>query len=222
MERTEWPDAEKLAELRSSGQVAVSSFSLVCLGSAAWLLALYVQRHELPVLQGLWLKLYARPDLLTQAAAEETLAQVFSILVRLFAAPAAVVAIAVLGGGLFQSACLIRPAALGLDLNKISPFAQPAWSGALRRLGLALLVMLLAVGASAGLVYLSAAGILGLLNLKREVVALWLPRQYSAIMPFALISLGLAAFFGWLIRRFTFMLEHRITKAEAERQAGLH
>lgn len=222
MERTEWPDAEKLAELRLKGQVAVSAFSLICLGAAAWLLTLYVQRQELLTLRDLWFKLYAAPELILEPASEEAISQALSILSRLIAVPAAVVLVAVLGGGLFQSACLIRPAALGLDLNKISPFNLPGWSGSLRRLGSGLLIIILASAAAAWLVYLTGAQILGLLNLKRELAVAWLPEHYSAALPFALISLGLAAFFGWLIKRFTFMLEHRITRAEAEKQARLN
>jgi len=192
-----WPTDKKLAKLRAAGKVPYSKFAT----SSAVLVSIAISVF---LLKKQWNTFIVIREVETAAL--------------LFLAPPLCVLIVTLLVGLLQTKFFWRPALLSIQGERLSPFKVPS----LARLSWGLLmhlagwIAILIVGLF--LIYLFSPAIMSLLNLNINDVVLWPWQGYTNFIPVLLIILGLLALGSWLWSRFRFMIAHRMTSEDLEKE----
>jgi flagellar biosynthesis protein FlhB len=208
-EKSEWPSASHLADLREQGIVPYSSFSTACIGTAALVISLYI-------LEGRILSVIAK--FRQQCAGDDfSLLQLFnrleSDLVVLLLVPVLTVLVVRWLWGLLQTRFLFSASKLAFRFQFGLPAGDRLWRRAARYL-LLLAACVLIVLLSFRYLF---SDVMVLLNNDRTYWLAW-PRhflqKFLPILTGVLVCAGLVA---WLWNRLAFMFEHRTTRGELYR-----
>jgi flagellar biosynthesis protein FlhB len=212
LEKTEGPSEAKLKNLREQGVVPISRFSGRCIGTIAYLAALWMMRSS--AVEG-FAKLKSVSD---SAPLTPVLKEALAKLLPVFAGPLLISAIVVLLWGLFQTRFLFRFGLLSPDGARLMRFGAPDLSGILFRslTGIAQGLCFLAAGALAARICWT--GVMYLLNNDRLYLASWASSIAQVSLAPICIVLAVLAVAGFFSARFLFFMRHRMTRQELERE----
>ena len=213
LDKTEWPNEAKLKRLREEGVVPLSLFSCRCVGSVAFLFTLWMLRARIAAL-GIALREVYNAGVFSHEAAR----LIASETARLVVTPLAVCAVVIVLWGLLQSRFLFRFGLVALNFQRLTKVHFPNPVGLFMRMfgAVALALILIAVGLlSARLCW---TGVLYLLNNDRLYLGSWAPAVAQALLVPASLLLGVMALLGWLLSKFLFLAQHRMSRTELERE----
>ena len=156
----------------------------------------------------------------SRTPASDAIARIVQSAITLLLAPAVIAAAAIIAAGLLQTKFLLRPGLLSLQLERLNPFKRldaglAVWRPAT---GLVCLLVLLVIsGALAASLFPPAAA---MLNSDPADTIWWPYYAVRTVAPFIAAAVAAAAFAAALWARLRFMLVHRMTREEMEKQAA--
>ncbi|MBX7137407.1 MAG: EscU/YscU/HrcU family type III secretion system export apparatus switch protein [Oligoflexia bacterium] len=217
-ERTEWPTAAKLGELRERGLVPVSRLALWSGALIGCVIAVFVLGSTWNFPQR-WLEIGAAtqadsPNLMAELAAHQ------GEIVKLLCLPALGAALLVILAGVVQTRFLFRPATLAPQGERLWNPAAASFARPIARPLSAVLWLVLGIFCGFLLFSSQSALLLGLLN---QSVAPGIARLTDMLKSYALIAAAAAlagAILGWIAARLIFMLRHRMTRREVQSEVG--
>ena len=211
MEKTEWPTAARLAELREAGRFPYSKIATGFIALSAVVISSFLLSPTWKTILGKYKKLFASG--LRNEGITEWLLFLDSVLVILHTLAWSVMILLIMYVLLF-SRFLFRLSFLHFDLSRLNPFREREAYGFAVRFLISFICWVIAVAFGASIFFLAAKEILGLLNNNYIYVMAWPDKIFGmSVAITSLVALVLAAVTSFLSWRL-FMGRHKMTLRE--------
>lgn len=210
-EKTEWPSEKLLADLRDRGLVPLSPFACRCGATLGFLLSFWAMRSRLEHSLDPIATAFRSGSLAPLAEALRGIALVVGV-------PLLVASLSGVVVGLLQTKFLFSMNLLSVKTQRLG-----RWGAAFHAFfssaayGLVGIVLCAACGLLA--LRLGWTGLLYVLNNDKLYLTRWVPSGIQlALAPLAAV-LAIGAVLAWFIARLRFMLRHRVSREELERDS---
>ncbi|MCO6431225.1 MAG: EscU/YscU/HrcU family type III secretion system export apparatus switch protein [Deltaproteobacteria bacterium] len=213
-DKTEWPTQERLRELRDQGIFPYTPFFARCLLLSAFMLAFVLM---LPA----WRDLWGHYDALVENGVvagvhpvETHWYKLLSLLSNLLLTLAALTILTFLTAVLGSSKFLFRFSFAAFNLTRMNMFVREGRGGIVAALALYIGAFVAALAAGVLVWWLYSAEVLELLNKQRQHFVAWPEQFVTSHLALWLAALLSIAALSWLINWSSFMLKHRMSRAD--------